>query len=144
MYTATQETSSVMECVIRDKRALRSAHPSRAAMKIQEPVRNLQPFCKIFEVMSFLDRLKDLSPEEIHDTAMGLCELPANPESSLSMEEVVFWAGLSTGLELARHAQDGTLDDEALERIEAFSGLLAYSTKNAVVDLTLERLEPSR
>lgn len=113
-------------------------------MNIQEPVRNLQPFCKIFEVMSFLDRVKDLNPEEIRDTAMGLCELPANPENSLSMEEVVFWAGLATGLEFARQAQEGILDDESLDRIEAYSGLLAYSTKNAVVDLTLERLDPSR
>ena len=113
-------------------------------MKIQEPVRNLQPFCKIFEVMSFLDRVKELTSQEIHETAMRLCELPSNPESSLSMEEVIFWAGLATGLDLAKQAQDGTLDDESLERMEAFSGLLAYSTKNAVVDLTLERLEPSR
>jgi len=113
-------------------------------MKIQEPVRNLQPFCKIFEVMAFLDRISDLSPEEIHETAMGLCELPANPEKSLSMEEVVFWAGLATGLEFARQSQEGVLDDESLERIEAYSGLLAYSTKNAVVDLTLEGLERSR
>ena len=112
-------------------------------MKIQEHVRDLQPFCKIFEVMSFMDRIKDLSPDEIQQTAMSLCQLPANPENQLSLEEVVFWAGIATGLDLAQQAQESALDDESLERIEAYSGLLAYSTKNAVVDLTLERLDPS-
>jgi len=112
-------------------------------MKIQQRVRDLQPFCKIFEIMSFMDRIKELSYEEIQETAMSLCELPANPENQLSLEEVIFWAGIATGLDLAKHAQESTVDDESLERIEAYSGLLAYSTKNAVVDLTLERLDPS-
>jgi len=112
-------------------------------MKIQDQCRDLQPFCKIFQVMSFVDRIQELDSEEIHETAMDLCELPPDPANNLSLEEVVFWAGVATGLDIAQHAQEGSLNEEAAERMEAYSALLAYSTKNAVVDLTLERLDPS-
>jgi hypothetical protein len=36
------------------------------------------------------------------------------------------------------------LDCHSADRIQAYSSLLAYSTKNAVVDLTLEQLEPTK
>ncbi len=74
----------------------------------------------------------------------GCCQLPANPRNSMSLEEVVFWAGVATGMDLSRSMQEDLLDGGSASKIEAYSSLLAYSTKNAVVDITLERLEPSK
>jgi len=94
--------------------------------------------------MSFVDKIQDLTPEEIQETAHRLCELPANPSRSMSMEEVTFWAGVSTGMEFCRNMEEEFLDCNSAERIQAYSSLLAYSTKNAVVDLTLEQMEPAK
>ncbi len=62
-------------------------------MAAENNTRDLQAFSRIFEVMSFVDRIQELSPEEIEETAHRLCQLPANPRNSMSLEEVVFWAG---------------------------------------------------
>src|SRR5438552_7902699 len=110
-------------------------------MAAENNTRDLQAFSRIFEVMSFVDRIQELSPEE---TAHRLCQLPANPRNSMSLEEVVFWAGVATGMDLSRSMQEDLLDGGSASKIEAYSSLLAYSTKNAVVDITLEQLEPSR
>jgi len=60
------------------------------------------------------------------------------------LHTVVFWAGVSTGMDVSRSMQEDLLDGGSASKIEAYSSLLAYSTKNAVVDITLEQLEPSR
>lgn len=112
-------------------------------MPTERPVRDLEAFSRIFELMSFVDRIEELTPEEISETAHRLCQLPANPDSTMSMEEVVFWAGVATGMELSRRMQEDLLDEGSAIKIEAYSSLLAYSTKNAVVDITLQQLEPS-
>ena len=104
---------------------------------------DLEAFSRIFELMSFADRIQELSPEEIAETAHRLCELPANPGNTMSLEEVVFWAGVATGMDLSRSMQQDLLDEGSASKIEAYSSLLAYSTKNAVVDITLQQLEPS-
>jgi hypothetical protein len=105
---------------------------------------DLTAFCKIFEVMSFVDRIKEMSPEEIQEATQNFCELPDNSERTMSMEEVVFWAGVATGMEVLKSVQDDLLDDISAEKIQAYSSLLAYSTKNALVELTLQQLETSR
>jgi len=112
-------------------------------MAAENNTRDLQAFSRIFEVMSFVDRIQELSPEEIEETAHRLCQLPANPRNSMSLEEVVFWAGVATGMDLSRSMQEDLLDGGSASKIEAYSSLLAYSTKNAVVDITLEQLEPN-
>jgi hypothetical protein len=94
--------------------------------------------------MSFVDRIKEMTPEEIEEATQKLCELPANAERTMSMEEVVFWAGVATGIDVLKSAQDDLLDDTSAEKIQAYSSLLAYSTKNALIDLTLQELEVSQ
>ena len=94
--------------------------------------------------MSFVDKIQELTPEEIQETARRRCELPANPSRTMSLEEVVFWAGVSTGMEFCRNVDQEIVDGSSADRIQAYSSLLAYSTKNAVVDLTLEQLEPTK
>jgi hypothetical protein len=113
-------------------------------MGLETNFRNWQSFFRIFEVMSFVDKIQDLTPEEIQETAHRLCELPVNPSRTMSLEEVTFWAGVSTGMEFCRNLDEELLDCSSADRIQAYSSLLAYSTKNAVVDLTLEQLEPSK
>jgi len=113
-------------------------------MPAEKITRDLEAFSRIFELMSFVDRIQELSPEEISETAHRLCQLPANPENSMSLEEVVFWAGVATGMDLSRSMQEDLLDEGSANKIEAYSSLLAYSTKNAVVDITLQQIEPSK
>jgi len=113
-------------------------------MAVERNFRNWQAFSRIFEMMTFVDRIQELTPEEREETAYRLCELPANPEHTMSLEEVVFWAGVATGMDVFRSTQEELLDDHCADRIQAYSSLLAYSTKSAVVDLTLEQLEPSK
>jgi len=95
-------------------------------------------------MISFVDGIPEMSAEEIEETAHRMCELPSDPERTMSMEEVVFWAGLATGMEICKSRQEDLLDGASAEKIQAYSSLLAYSTKNALVDLTLEQLEPSK
>src|SRR5437867_1435220 len=113
-------------------------------MAAEKITRELQAFSRIFDVLSFVDRIQEGSPEEIEETAHRLCQLPANPGNSMSLEEVVFWAGVSTGIHVSRSMQEDLLDGGSASKIEAYSSLLAYSTKNAVVDITLEQLDPSK
>src|SRR2546427_13026953 len=106
-------------------------------MAAENNTRDLQAFSRIFEVMSFVDRIQELSPEEIEETAHRLCQLPANPRNSMRLEEVVFWAGDATGMDLSRSMQEDLLDGGCASRIEADPSLLAYSTKYGVVDITV-------
>ena len=57
------------------------------------------------------------------------------------MEEVVFWAGVATGMEYWRHAEEETLDPANAEKMLVFSSIFAHSMKNAIVDLALGDLE---
>ena len=95
-------------------------------------------------MISFVDGIPAMSTEEIEETAHRMCELPSDPERTMSMEEVVFWAGVATGMEICKNMQEDLLDGASAEKIRAYSSLLAYSTKNALVDLTLEQLETSK
>jgi hypothetical protein len=113
-------------------------------MPVEKKFSNLQSFGRIVEMMSFVDGLPEMSAEEIEEAAHRMCELPADPERTMSMEEVVFWAGVATGMEICKSMQEDVLDGSSAEKIQAYSSLLAYSTKNALVDLTLEQLEPSK
>lgn len=104
--------------------------------------RDWQGFSKILEVMSFVDDLEAMTPGESGKTAEELCELPANSEQTMSLEEVVFWAGVATGIEAWRNAEDGKLDAASAERMLVFSSIFAHSTKNAIVDLALGQIDP--
>jgi hypothetical protein len=113
-------------------------------MPVEKKISDLQSFGRIVEMISFVDAIPEMSAEEIGDTAQRMCELPSDPERTMSMEEVVFWAGVATGMEVCKSMQEELLDATSAEKIQAYSSLLAYSTKNALVDLTLEQLEPSK
>ena len=101
-----------------------------------------QGFTRILEVLSFLDEIENRSPEEIQDSVQKFCELPPNPGQTMSMEEVVFWAGVASGMEFWRHADEDTVDPATTEKMLIFSSIFVHSMKNAIVDLALGDLEP--
>jgi hypothetical protein len=103
--------------------------------------RDWQGFSRILEIMSFVDAIEDSPPEQIRETADQLCELPTNPGQTMSLEEVVFWAGVATGMELWRHAEEERLDPVSAEKMLVFSSIFGHSTKNAIVDLALGQLD---
>jgi hypothetical protein len=98
-----------------------------------------QGFTRILEVMSFLDEIENNSSDDIQEKIEGFCELPPNPSQTMSMEEVVFWAGVATGMEYWRHAEEE--DPANAEKMLVFSSIFAHSMKNAIVDLALGDLE---
>ncbi len=113
-------------------------------MTNQATFTNYEAFSRIIEMMSLMERVHELSPEDVRGTTEEICDLPENPQQSMSMEEVVFWAGLATGMEVCRNFEEGFLDAETAEKLMTYSSLFAYSTRNAVVELVLQELEPGR
>jgi hypothetical protein len=101
-----------------------------------------QGFTRILEVLTLLDEIQQRSPEEIREAVDGFCDLPPNPGQTVSMEEVVFWAGIATGMELRRYAEDETVDEAVAEKMLIFSSIFAHSIKSAIVDLALGDLDP--
>lgn len=104
--------------------------------------RDWQGFTRILEVMSLVDELESRSPEEIQEAVQNFCELPPNPGQTMSMEEVVFWAGVSCGMEFWRNAEEETVDPATAEKMLIFASVFGHSMKNAIVDLALGELEP--
>lgn len=113
-------------------------------MCLEKNFRDWQAFSRIIEIMSFIDRIGELSPDEIRSTAEKLCELPADAQHTMSMEEVVFWAGVATGMDVCRNADEELIDDATADKFNVYASLFAYSTRNAVVDLALQQLEPTK
>src|SRR5438094_884416 len=107
-------------------------------MAAENNTRNLQAFSRIFEVMSFVDRIQELSPEEIEETAHRLCQLPANPGNSMSLEEVVFWAGVSTGMDVSRSMQEDLLDGGSASKIEAVENIAAARGRSTAPSCALD------
>jgi hypothetical protein len=103
---------------------------------------NCQAFSRIVEMMSLMDRVKELAPEEVLAAVNDICRMPDNSLHCMGMEEVVFWAGVATGMEVCRNFEEGWLDAETAEKFMTYSSLFAYSTQSAVVDLALQKLEP--
>ena len=108
------------------------------------PIYKLEGFARIIEVMSFVDDLQDLTSDEVQKTTQRLCELPADPKRAMSMEEVVFWAGVATGMDASRQAQEEALDSATMDKMFLYSSLLAHSTKNAIIDLTVQQMESGK
>ncbi len=104
--------------------------------------RDWQGFTRILEVMTFLDEIEERSTDEVRDAVESFCELPPNPGQSMSMEEVVFWSGVASGMEFWRHAEEETVDPATAEKMLIFSSIFSHSMKNAIVDLALGELEP--
>jgi len=103
-----------------------------------------QGFSRILEVMSFIDEVDNFSPEEAREILDKLCQLPLCPSQTMSMEEVVFWAGVAVGMQLSQHSDEGRVDPETAEKVLVFSSLFEHSTKNAIVDLALGEMEAPR
>lgn len=104
--------------------------------------RDWQGFTRILEVMTFLDEVEMHSDQEVREAINQFCELPTNPGQTMSMEEVVFWAGVATGMEFERRAAEGEdVDYSSSEKLLVYSSLFAHSIKNAIVDLALGSLE---
>ena len=103
--------------------------------------RDWQGFTRILEVMTFLDEIESRSKEDVQEAVDGFCDLPPTPGQSMSMEEVVFWAGVASGIEYSRHADEDTVDPISAEKMLVFSSIFAHSVKNAVVDLALGDIE---
>src|SRR5436305_3070283 len=104
--------------------------------------RDWQGFTRILEVMTFLDEIEQRTPDEVREAVEGFCELPPNPGQSMSMEEVVFWSGVASGMEFWRHAEEESVDPATAEKMLIFSSIFSHSMKNAIVDLALGELEP--
>jgi hypothetical protein len=104
--------------------------------------RDWQGFTRILEIMSFVDELSERTPSDIREAVANLCELPPNPGQTMSLEEVVFWAGVASGMEFWRHAEEETVDPSSAEKMLVFSSIFAHSMKNAIVDLALGELDP--
>jgi len=104
--------------------------------------RDWQGFTRILEIMSFVDELGERTPDDIRETVANLCELPPNPGQTMSLEEVVFWAGVASGMEFWRHAEEDTVDPGTAEKMLVFSSIFGHSMKNAIVDLALGELDP--
>lgn len=104
--------------------------------------RDWQGFTKILEVMSFLDDIENRSAEEVTDAVDSFCDIPSNPGQTMSLEEVVFWAGVASGMEFWRNAEEDTLDPSSAEKMLVFASIFSHSMKNAIVDLALGELEP--
>ncbi len=103
-----------------------------------------QGFSRILEVMSFVDEVDNFSPEETREILERLCQIPPCPGQTMSMEEVVFWAGVAAGMELSQHAEEGRVDPETAEKVFIFSSIFEHSTRNAIVDLALGDIEAPR
>jgi hypothetical protein len=111
-------------------------------MKLENTNRqDWQGFSRILEVMSFIGDIDAFSPQEIREVMEKLCQLPPSPGQTMSMEEVVFWAGVAVGMELSQHAEEGSVDPETAEKVLIFSSVFEHSTKNAIVDLALGEIE---
>jgi hypothetical protein len=91
--------------------------------------------------MSFVDEADCLSPEESGEIIDKLCQIPPCAGETMSMEEVVFWAGVAAGMELSRHSEEGRIDPDSAEKALVFSSLFEHSTKTAIVDLVLGDIE---
>jgi len=100
-----------------------------------------QGFSRILEVMSFVDEADGFTAEESREILDRLCQLPPSPGETMSMEEVVFWAGLAAGMELSRHSEEDRIDPETAEKVLVFSSIFEHSTKTAIVDLALGDME---
>jgi len=119
------------------------ATPVTSMMKLQtKNGHDWQGFSRILEIMSFVEEIEESDPEEVSETADDLCELPPATGQTMSLEEVVFWAGVSTGMELWRHAEEETLDPTIAEKMLVFSSIFSHSIRNAIVDMALGQLEP--
>jgi predicted nuclease of restriction endonuclease-like RecB superfamily len=106
--------------------------------------RDLQAFAKIVEIMSFVDDIQEMDSEEIRERVQSLCELPPAPHHSMGVEEVVFWAGVATGMDVSRRAEEAVLEQSIADKLLLYSSLFAHSTKTAVVDLALQQLDPTQ
>ena len=105
--------------------------------------RDWQGFTRILEMMTFVDEIEDRSEEEVRNAVEQFCQLPANSGQTMSLEEVVFCAGVACGMEFSRHAQEQEdLDSGATDKMLVFASLFAHSVKNAIVDLAIAELEP--
>lgn len=91
--------------------------------------------------MSFVGEIDTFSPEETREIMEKLCQLPPSPGQTMSMEEVVFWAGVAVGMQVSQQAEKGGVDSETEEKVLVFSSIFEHSTKNAIVDLALGEME---
>jgi hypothetical protein len=104
--------------------------------------RDWRGFTRILEVMTFLDEIEQRTPDEVSEAIERFCELPPDPGQSMSMEEVVFWSGVASGMEFWRNAEEGTVDAATAEKMLIFASIFSHSIKNAIVDLALVDLDP--
>ena len=102
-----------------------------------------QGFTRILELMTFIEEIEDRSGQDICQAVDEFCQLPVNPGQTISLEEVVFWAGVASGMEFSRHAAEQEEPESAnAEKMLVFASLFAHSLKHAIVDLAIGELEP--
>lgn len=98
-------------------------------------------YSRIVHFMTVVETLSDLSPEEL-DLQLGkACQQSDRAKQAMTLDEVVFWAGIATGLKLSEAVEAGKVDPNIRDRVAAYASLFAESTKSAVVEMTLRDLE---
>ena len=111
-------------------------------MKLESTNRqDWQGFSRILEIMSFVGEIDSFNLEESREIMERLCQLPPCPGQTMSMEEVVFWAGVAVGMQVSHQADEGRIDAETEEKVLVFSSIFEHSTRNAIVDLALGEIE---
>lgn len=98
-------------------------------------------YSHIVNVMWLMENLPALSPEELDGELTRALENSENVRHTMTLDEIVFWAGMATGLNLSRSAESGQLDPSIRDRIARYAALFAESTKSAVVEMTIRDLE---
>src|SRR5581483_9043322 len=103
----------------------------RSMIKLEtENGRDWRGFARLLEIISFIDELDQRPREEVRKALDGFCELPLNAGQTLSLEEVVFWAGISTGVQFMRQAEEeDNVDPVTVEKMLVFSSIFAHSLK---------------
>ena len=98
-------------------------------------------YSRILNLMVLMETLPDLSPGEQAEAVSKVCEQSENARHSMTLDEIVFWAGMASGLELSRNLEAGKVDPDIRDRVACFATLFAESTKSAVVEMTIRDLE---
>ncbi|HET7442187.1 MAG TPA: hypothetical protein VFJ47_12865 [Terriglobales bacterium] len=98
-------------------------------------------YSHIVNVMWLMENLPALSAEELDGELTRVLESSENVRHTMTLDEIVFWAGIATGLNLSRSVETGELEPHIRERIAKYAALFAECTKSAVVEMTIRDLE---
>jgi hypothetical protein len=77
---------------------------------IEKNISCWKAYSRIVDASSLIEALAELSPKELQSGLSRVCETPEYSERAMTLDEVAFCAGVSTGLSLARSVEEGLVD----------------------------------